>query len=184
MNHSRYPLLIWSSLQLTSYSELLLSALDKLLGQLGINATWLSSIAYLQKQLRIFIYFYATFLAVITHVLLNEAIANLPTYLLSLSAFLSIKLADFYRTWIKSHRLVDISCSHPFCKVFPLKYLTGAHILFINWNYTVHLLVKKNNTRLAFVYYTNGNKMDQMVRNDIACNCIPINGIAFQYARI
>ena len=33
------------------------SALDKLLGQLGIYATWLSSIAYLQKQLRIFIYF-------------------------------------------------------------------------------------------------------------------------------
>ena len=37
------------------------SALDKLLGQLGIYATWLSSIAYLQKQLRIFIFFYATF---------------------------------------------------------------------------------------------------------------------------
>ena len=33
------------------------SALDKLLGQLGTYATWLSSIAYLQKQLRIFIYF-------------------------------------------------------------------------------------------------------------------------------
>ena len=58
-----------------------LSALDKLLGQLGIYATWLSSIAYLQKQLRIFIYFYATFLAVITNVfLLNEAIANVPLY--------------------------------------------------------------------------------------------------------
>ena len=37
------------------------SALDKLLGQLGIYATWLSSIAYLQKHLRIFIFFYATF---------------------------------------------------------------------------------------------------------------------------
>ena len=37
------------------------SALDKLLGQLGIYATWLSSIAYLQKQLNIFIFFYATF---------------------------------------------------------------------------------------------------------------------------
>ena len=33
------------------------SALDKLLSQLGIYATWLSSIAYLQKQLRIFIFF-------------------------------------------------------------------------------------------------------------------------------
>ena len=70
------------------------SALDKLLGQLGIYATWLSSFAYLQKQLRIFYIFYATFLAVITYVfLLNEAIANVHTYLLSSSAFLSIKLA-------------------------------------------------------------------------------------------
>ena len=40
-------------------------------------------------------------------------------------------------------------------------------------------LVKKINTRLAFVYYTNGNEMDQMVRNDMACNCILIEGIAF-----
>ena len=30
------------------------SALDKLFGQLGIYATWLSLIAYLQKQLRIY----------------------------------------------------------------------------------------------------------------------------------
>ena len=37
------------------------SALDKLLGQLGIYTTWLSSFAFLQKQLRIFIFFYATF---------------------------------------------------------------------------------------------------------------------------
>ena len=75
------------------------SALDKLLGQLGIYATWLSSIAYLQKQLHTFIFFYGTFLAVITYVfLLTEAIANVPTYLLSSSAFLSIKLADFYCT--------------------------------------------------------------------------------------
>ena len=34
------------------------SALDKLLGQLGIYATWLSSTVYLQQQLRIFIYFF------------------------------------------------------------------------------------------------------------------------------
>ena len=38
---------------------------------------------------------------------------------------------------------------------------------------------KKINTRLAFVYYPNGNEMDQMVRNDIACNSIPIVRIAF-----
>ena len=34
----------------------MLSTLDKLLGQLGIYATWLSSIAFLQKQLRIFFF--------------------------------------------------------------------------------------------------------------------------------
>ena len=108
------------------------SALDKLLGQLGIYPIWLSSIAYLQKQLRIFFIF-------LRHVfgcdyicfLLKEAIANVPSCLLSSSAFLSIKLADFYCTWSKSHRLVDISCSHPFCKVFPRKHLTGGDILFI-----------------------------------------------------
>ena len=42
------------------------SALDKLLGQLGTYATWLSSIAYLQKQLRIFIFFTPCLFAVIT----------------------------------------------------------------------------------------------------------------------
>ena len=46
------------------------SALDKLLGQLGIYATWLSSIAYLQKQLRIFIFFTPHFFSVITHFLI------------------------------------------------------------------------------------------------------------------
>ena len=40
---------------------------------------------------------------------------------------------------------------------------------------------KKINTRLAFVYYPNGNEMDQMVHNDIACNCIPNIKIAFRY---
>ena len=45
-----------------------LSTLDKLLGQLGIYTTWLFSIAYLQKQMRIFQYFYATFWAVITYI--------------------------------------------------------------------------------------------------------------------
>ena len=35
--------------------------LDKLLGRLGIYATWLSSIAYLQKQLCIFIFFMPRF---------------------------------------------------------------------------------------------------------------------------
>ena len=69
----------------------------------------------------------------ITYVfLLSEAIANVPTYLLSSSAFLSIKLADFYCTWSKSHRLVDISCSHPFYKVsFSAKILDWCRYLFI-----------------------------------------------------
>ena len=31
---------------------------------------------------------------------------------------------------------------------------------------------KKINTGLAFMYYPNGKEMDQMVCNDIACNCI------------
>ena len=56
--------------QLQVCNKLVDSALDKLLGQLGIYATWLSSIAYLQKQWHIFIFVYATFLTVITHVFL------------------------------------------------------------------------------------------------------------------
>ena len=47
------------------------SALDKLLGQLGIYAAWLSSIAYLQNQLRIFIFFLRhVFFPVITRFLI------------------------------------------------------------------------------------------------------------------
>ena len=43
-----------SSVDLILYTfQLIISAQDKLLGQLGIYATWLSTIAYLQKQLRI-----------------------------------------------------------------------------------------------------------------------------------
>ena len=56
------------------------SALDKLLGQLGIYPTWLSSIAYLQKQLPIFI-FLAMFFSVITRFLLHETIGNVLAYL-------------------------------------------------------------------------------------------------------
>ena len=29
------------------------------------------------------------------------------------------------------------------------------------------------------MYYPNGKEIDQMVRNDIACNCIPLERIAF-----
>ena len=61
----------------------------------------------------------------------------------------------------------------------------GTDILFTKKSYIGHSLVKtKINTRLAFVYYPNGKEMDQMVRNDTACNCIPIVRIAFRYAHI
>ena len=55
--------------------------------------------------------------------------------------------------------------------VFPRNTWLGTDILFINWSYIARSLVKKINTQLAFVYYPNGNEMDQMVRNDIVCNC-------------
>ena len=61
--HTTQPMRIW-------YLQHIYSALDKLLDRLGIYATWLSSIAYLQKQLRIFIFFYATFFSVITRFLI------------------------------------------------------------------------------------------------------------------
>ena len=69
--------------------KVLSSALDKLLGQLGIYATWLSSIAYLQKQLRIFIFFYAAFFSVIHVFLLHEVIGNVLAYLFTPIVYLS-----------------------------------------------------------------------------------------------
>ena len=65
-----------------------------------------------------------------------------------------------------------------------MKNWTGTDILFNKLELYCALASKKINTRLAFVYYPNGNEMDQMVRNDIACNCILIIRIAFQYAYI
>ena len=74
-----------------------LSALDKLLGQLGIYTTWLSSIAYLQKQLRIFIYFYATFFSVITRFHIASSHRECACIFIHSHClpFLSMKLADF-----------------------------------------------------------------------------------------
>ena len=77
----------------------------------------------------------------------------MPTCLFSSPAFLSIKLADFYCTWSKS-RLVDISCSHPFCKVFPLKYLTGGDILFIKFELYCALTSKKKSIPDWHLYIT------------------------------
>ena len=76
---------------------------------------------------------HATFLAVITYLfLLNEAIANVPTYLLSSSAFLSIKLEDFIVPEANLVALLTLVARIHFAKFhFPLKYLTGGDILFI-----------------------------------------------------
>ena len=92
----------------------------------------------------------------ITYVfLLNEAIANVPTYLLSSSDFLSIKLADFYCTWSKSHRLVDISCSHPFCIVsFSAKILDWCRYLFIKLELYCALASKKKSIPDWHLYIT------------------------------
>ena len=63
----------------------------KLLRQFGIYATWLSSIAYLQKQLHIII-FNPTFLwlhKMSSMFLLKEAIEILPAYLFILNICLS-----------------------------------------------------------------------------------------------
>ena len=68
--------------------------------------------------------------------------------------------------------------------VFPGNTGLGTDILFAKKSYIARSLVKKINTRLAFVYYPNENEMDQMVRNDIVCKCIPIVRIAFRYAHI
>ena len=92
----------------------------------------------------------------ITYVfLLNEAIVNVPTYLLSSSAFLNIKLADLYCTWSKSHRLVDISCWHPFCKVsFSAKILDWCRYLFIKLELYCALASKKKSIPDWYLYIT------------------------------
>ena len=81
--------------------------------------------------------------------------------------------------------LLTFSCSHPFCKVsFSAKILDWRRYFIHKIGTILYVRVIKINTRLASVNYTNGNEMDKMVRNDIACNCIPIDGIAFRYAHI
>ena len=165
------------------------SALDKLLGQLGTFTTWLSSIAYLQKQLRIFIFFYATFFFcdyTFSYCMKPSGMC-LHIYSLLSSAFLQYQTRGFYCSWSK----VDIR-AWLLCKVslsslslcFSAKYLTGHQYFHKSGVYCALASKNKINTRLAFVYYPNGNEMDQMVRNDIACNCTPIVRIAFRYAHI
>ena len=118
---------------------------------------------------------------------------RLHIYSLPLSAFLkyqtSIKLADFIVPEANLFPLLTFERVH-FAKfhfhhsVFPRNTGLGTDVLFINWSYIAPSLLKKINTRLAFVYYPDGNEKDQMVCNDIACNCIPIVRIAFLYAHI
>ena len=105
------------------------------------------------------------------------------------SAFQSIKLTDFIVPEANLIPLLTFDRVH-FAKfhfrhsVFPRNAGLDNVILFIKLELYCVPSKKKINTRLAFVYYPNGNEMDQMVRNDIACNCIPIVRIAFRYAHI
>ena len=64
---------------------------------------------------------------------------------------------------------------------FPRNTGLGTDIFIKLKLYWVLASKKKINTRLAFVYYPNGKEMDQMVRIDITCNCIPIVRIAFPF---
>ena len=77
-----------------------ISTLDKLLGQLGIYATWLSSIAYLQKQLRIFIFFMSRFFFCdyTFSYYMNPSRMCLHIYSLPSSAFLKYQTSGFYCT--------------------------------------------------------------------------------------
>ena len=124
------------------------SALDKLLGQSGIYATWLSSIAYLQKQLRIFIFFYARFFFcdyTFSHCMKPSGMC-LHIYTLPSSAFRKYQTRGFYRTWSKSHPLVDIkrvyfAKFHFHHSVFPRNTGLGTDI-FIKQEYIARSLVK------------------------------------------
>ena len=72
--------------------------------------------------------------------------------------------------------LFTFECVHfakfTFIIVFFREILDLAPIFYSQKSYIACSLVI--HTLLAFVYYPNGNEMDQMVRNDIACNCIRI----------
>ena len=152
-----------------------------------LSASWLSvsclSVSCGYPQLRtcknnciFFIFVYATFLTVITHVFLlnHRECACIFTLIVCLSRVPEANLVP----------LLTLLASTLQSFIFRLNTWLDADILFIKLDLYCALASKKINTRLAFVFYLNGNKMDQMVRNDIACNCIPIDGIAFPYAHI
>ena len=134
-----------------------ISALDKLLGQLGTYATWLSSIAYLQKQLRIFIFFTPRFFFcdfTFSYCMKPSGMC-LHIYSLPSSAFLKYQTRGFYCSWSK----VDIR-AWSLCKAslsslslcFSAKYLTGHRYFHKSGVYCLLASKNKINTRLAFVY--------------------------------
>ena len=165
-----------------------LSALVKLFWSIIIYATWLSSIAYCKNNC-VFSFFYATFIFcdyTFSYCMKPSGMC-LHIYSLPSFAFLKYQTSGFYCTWSKSHPLLTFKHVH-FAKfhfhhsVFPQNTGLGIDILFTKKSYIARSLIKYINTRLAFVYYPNGNEMDQVVRNDIPCNFIPRVRIAFRYA--
>ena len=114
---------------------MLISPLDKLLGQLGIYATWLSSIAYLHKQLRIFIFFMPRFFFC-DHMFsycMKPSVMCLHIYSLPSSAFLK------YQTIVPEANLIPLltfECVqfakfHFHRSVFPRNTRLSTDILFI-----------------------------------------------------
>ena len=122
------------------------STLDKFLGQLGIYATWLSSIAYLQKQLRILIFFlrHVFFFCDYTFsYCMHEAIGNMLTYLFTP---IVCKLADFIVPEANLNPLltferVYFAKFHFHLSVFPRNTGLGNDI-FMKLEYIACLLVK------------------------------------------
>ena len=125
------------------------SALDKLLGQLDIYATWLSSIAYLQKQLRIFIFFFTPrffFCDYTFSYCMKPSGMCLHIYSLPSSAFLKYQTSGFYCTYsLLTFERVHFAKFHFHHSVFPQNTGLGTDILLINWSYIERSLVKKKN---------------------------------------
>ena len=129
-----------------------LSALDKLLGQLGTYAIWLSSIAYLQKQLHIFIFFYATFFFFCDYTFsycVKPSGMCLNIYSVPSSAFLKYQTRGFYCSAKLTFERAYLS-SLSLC--FSAKYLTGHRYFHKSGVYCALASKNKINTRLAFVY--------------------------------
>ena len=109
--------------------DYVVSALDKLLGQLGIYATWLSSIGYLQKQLRIFLRHIFFFCNYTFFYCMKPSEMCLHIYSLPSPAFLKYQTSGFYCTWSKSHPLVDtLQKFHFHHSVFPRNSGLGTDI--------------------------------------------------------